>query len=379
MLQVLGYAGLPGAHAGQTGVERVVEQLLEGLEGFEHSVVYPQAGVLLPRYRALAKRVFVREPRARFDRRFVDDVAAFIVEHDVEIVLSHGFLRNDFLTALACRRTRRPHVVSRAVPLADEGLSWPRRILYGVTDGWTLRHARHVIACSEATRRRITETQRIDAGKITAIPNGVRLPRVDADARVRARRMLGIADDARIVGGIGQLIARKRFADLVDAVARVRADPHVAAGSPVECVILGSGPERAALAERARARGVSLRLPGFMPEPWSMLASFDVSVLPSRAEGMPLTVLESMALGVPVVATDVAGTPEVIEHGISGFLVAPGDVASFASYIGQLCADETLRRRVGEQGAQRVARHFSLAAMLRGFDRCLRDVLRPRT
>jgi len=378
LLHVLGYAGVSGAHAGQTGVERVVEQLLEGLESFEHNVVYPPAGAMLSRYRQLSNALLVREPSHRFERRFVDDVAAFIEARNVQIVLSHGFLRNDFLTALACRRTGRPHVVSRAVPLADEGLSWPRRTAYGLTDGWTLRRAAHVVACSEATRRRIIETQRFDARKISAIPNGVQLPQVDDAARVEARRALGIDASTFIVGGIGQLIARKRFTDLVDAVAQARAQ-RAAHGREIIAVLLGAGPEREALMQRAHELCVPLHLPGFMPDPWSTLATFDVSVLPSRAEGMPLSVLESMALSVPVVATNVAGTPEVVEDGRSGFLFAPGDVTSLAQRIVQLAADAGLRTQIGTQGAERVATHFSLQAMLQGFERCLRAVLHARS
>jgi glycosyltransferase involved in cell wall biosynthesis len=374
LLHVLGYAGISGTPAGQTGVERVVEQLLEGLEGFEHSVVYPQAGALLARYRQRASALLVREPSRRFDRGFVDAVADFIRDRDIELVLSHGFVRNDFLTALACRRMRRPHVVRRAVPLFDERLPWLRRALYALPDAWTLRHCAHVIACSQATCQRMIETQRIAPDRISVIRNGVRVPPVDSTRRAQARRKLGIDAAAIIVGGIGQLIARKRFADLVQAVARVRQSTSAPAGN-VACVILGAGPERETLAQQARDLGVPLCLPGFVAAPWETIATFDVAVLPSSAEGMPLSVLESMALGVPTIVTSIAGTPEVIEDGRSGFLFAPGDIASLAERIAQLCTDAALRARVGESGARHVATHFSLEAALGGFDRCLRRVV----
>lgn len=375
LLHVLGYAGISGLHAGQTGVERVVEQLLNGLDGFEQRVVYSAAGALVDRYRELAREVVTAEPQRRFDRRFVAALEALIRERNIDLVLSHGYLRNDLLTAIACRRTQRPHVVRRAVPLADEGLSALRGLVYGIPDGWMLRRCAHVIACSEVTRARMIETQRIPAARITAIPNGVRTPKPDAAAREQQRHALGLSDTALVVGGIGQLIERKRYVDLVEAVAHVRRTWSSPRANDLVCVILGRGPEHDALQQRARALDVPLHLPGFVLEPWTVMQCFDVAVLPSRAEGMPLSMLEAMALGIPNVVTRVAGAPEVIEEGRSGFLFKPGDLGTLSERLIELCADESLRLRIGAAGAERVTTRFSLPAMLMGFDRCLRGVL----
>ncbi len=373
LLHVLGYAGVSGQHAGQTGVERVVEQLLGGLEGFEQSVVYPQAGALLDGFRSSARAVLVREPAHRLDRGFVDALASFMRELDIEIVLSHGFIRTDWLTALACRRVDRAHVVRRAVPLADERLPWLRRKLYAIPDAWTLRRCAQVIACSATTRQRMIETQPIAARKITTIINGVRVPDVDAASAQRARETLGVAESAVLVGGIGQLIPRKRFADLIGALALVRARRP---DEEIVCALVGRGPEHDMLVRLARELAVPLYTPGFLAEPWSTIASFDMAVLPSSAEGMPLSVLEAMALGVPTIATAVAGTPEVIEDGSSGLLYRPGDVAALAAHIEGLCASAAERTRMGKDAAKRVKTHFSLAATMRGFEQCLRRVVR---
>ncbi|MFQ5599794.1 MAG: glycosyltransferase, partial [Candidatus Krumholzibacteriia bacterium] len=94
-------------------------------------------------------------------------------------------------------------------------------------------------------------------------------------------------------------------------------------------------------------------------------------VLPSRAEGMPLVVLEAMALGVPTLATAVAGPPEVIEDGTSGLLVPPDDVRALTAALERLADSPELRSRLGGAGARRTATHFSLEVMMRGFDACL--------
>ena len=134
------------------------------------------------------------------------------------------------------------------------------------------------------------------------------------------------------------------------------------------CVVLGEGPERRRLEELSQARGVRLLLPGFLDDPYPTLAAFDVAVLPSRAEGLPMVVLESMALGVPTVATSVAGTPELVLDGESGLLVPPGDAPALAAALARLLGDGELRHRLGVAGARRVEAHFGLDAMLRGFE-----------
>jgi glycosyltransferase involved in cell wall biosynthesis len=368
LLQVLGYAGVGGRRFGITGVERVVEILLEGLgpESFEHHVAYPRVGEMSDRY-ARHAAVLAIEPQRRYDRDYIAALVAHMRNHEIDLVLSHG-MRFDFLTAVAARRVRVPHVVVRAVALADEPLpAWQRRV-YGLADAWTLRRCERIIAVSEASRQRMLATQPLPAKKITVIPNGVRVPEVRRDAALRARQELGIAPETLVVGGVGQLIPRKAFDRLVEALAVLT--PQFPA---VTCVLVGEGPERERLTRLARERGVRLVLPGYRPDPYPALASFDVAVLPSLAEGMPLVVLEAMALGVSCVATPAAGTAELIEPEASGLLVPANDVPALASALQRLLEDPALRARFAAAGAGRVRDHYSLQAMLGRFESTLRD------
>jgi glycosyltransferase involved in cell wall biosynthesis len=363
LLHVLGYAGAAGRSAGITGVERVVEVLTQGLHAprFENHVAYPRTGLLYQRYTENAQ-VLDLEPARRFDAPYRDALIEAIRARDIDVVVSHG-LRFDFHAALACRATRIPHVVVRAVALADEQMPALQRFAYGLVDAWTLRSCRGVIAVSEASKRRMVETQHLDPGRVTVIPNGVRMPRVDREAASAARRALGVADGAPLVGGVGQLIARKAFHVLVEAAGRL-----VARHPQIACAILGEGPERPRLEALARDRGVRLLLPGFCDEPYATMAAFDVAVLPSRAEGMPLVVLEAMGLGVACIATPAAGTVEVIEDGRSGILVPPDDAGALAAALDRLLADAAHRGQLAAAGRARVHAHFGLEAMLARFD-----------
>ena len=100
-----------------------------------------------------------------------------------------------------------------------------------------------------------------------------------------------------------------------------------------------------------------------------ILAAADLSVLPSLSEGLPNAVLESMAAGVPVVATSVGGTPELVEDGVTGLLVPPRDAEALAVAIARLIGNPALARRFGEAGRRRVHDRFSMAAMVRATER----------
>jgi glycosyltransferase involved in cell wall biosynthesis len=365
-LQVLGYAGASGRKFGITGVERVVQLLVEGLPAarFQHFLAYPHVGELRAVYQRAAT-VLDLEPRRWWDRDYVAALARVIRTQGIDLVVSHG-LRFDFLAQHACRQTGVPHLVVRAVALADEPMpAWKRR-LFAAADGWTLGKCNRIVAVSEASRRRMVATQHSPDEKFTVIPNGVRLPAIAPEARRAARAALGVKEGAPLVGGLGQLIPRKAFHLLVEAVGRLR-ERH----PQVQCVVGGEGPERERLAGLARSICVTLHLPGYLEDPYPTLAALDVAVLPSRAEGMPLVVLEAMALGVACVATPAAGTAEVIEDGRSGLLFPVDDARALAEALTALLGDPARRGAIAEAGNERARAQFSLEAMLARFDAIL--------
>jgi glycosyltransferase involved in cell wall biosynthesis len=372
---LLGHAGADDESYGITGVERVVQQLLEGFAAspIEPYTVYPGRGRLGRLFAAHSRALLERQPERRYDSRFVDELAAFLQQHDVDVVMSIG-MRQDFHAALACRRLGLPHIVHRPVALADETMSLWRRLLYGIMDTWTLQQCREVVACSQASAARMRQTQGLPAAKLVVVPNGVALPQVSASERRAARRAAAIPEDALMVVGVGQLIPRKSFHLLVEAIGRISSQ----ADQRIECILLGEGPERRRLEETARRHDVSLHLPGFVESPAHLVAAADISVLPSLAEGMPLVVLEAMALGVPTIATNVAGTPEVIDDGVSGLLVPPNNVAAIAAALLRLAQDAALRQRLARAGQERTHARFSLEAMVGGFVASLQRNARVR-
>jgi glycosyltransferase involved in cell wall biosynthesis len=185
-----------------------------------------------------------------------------------------------------------------------------------------------------------------DAAATVVIPNAV-------DVR-GAPTVAGERETPRIVT-VGRLKAPKDFQTLARALSLL---PQ---GS-FEAEIVGDGPDRPELERRLRGLGLteSVRLAGSRDDVPALLAAADVFVLSSRSEGAPVSVLEAMAAGLPVVATRVGGVPELVEDGQTGFLVPPGDPAALTRVLAELLEDRALRRRLGDAGRQRARREFDL-------------------
>jgi glycosyltransferase involved in cell wall biosynthesis len=176
----------------------------------------------------------------------------------------------------------------------------------------------------------------------------------------------GFAKNAvsRVVVGAGRLSPEKGFGVLAEAAQTIiRENPHAGV------VIFGEGALRGELERRVAELGLTGRvvLPGFRTDLDSLIGGADVVVLPSFTEGLPNVALEASAAGVPVVATAVGGTPEVIADGETGFLVPPGESPAVAARVGQLLRDAALRTRFGAAGRARMRELFTFDAQAKAY------------
>jgi glycosyltransferase involved in cell wall biosynthesis len=211
--------------------------------------------------------------------------------------------------------------------------------------------AMRVTVPAEAVRRHVHAEERCPLDKIVVIPNGV------DPARVPAAQRCG----GTVVGALGRLDPRKGHGDLLEALSLVRARVPAA-----RLVLVGDGTERATLEDRARRLGIveAVDMRGAVPDGARVLSEMSVFVLPSHVEGMSNALLEAMAAGLPVVATDVGGNPEVVVPGETGLLVRPGDPEALAQAILGLLADPGRARTMGAAGRARVLEHFTVQRMV---------------
>ena len=213
----------------------------------------------------------------------------------------------------------------------------------------------------------------VDPARIVVVPNGL-----DADAYARRRgatsfrQELGLGPDARLVVVLARLNREKGLDCFVDAAARIAPqfpDTHfVVVGGDLAPRADGSIPGEIAyrqeLDERARRAGIADRVhfTGFREDVPNVLAETALSVLPSFSEGLSNTLLESMAAGVPIVATAVGGTPEVVEDGRCGLLVPPRDAGALADAMARVLGNELLAARLADAGRKRAVERHSFAS-----------------
>ena len=254
-------------------------------------------------------------------RSAVHEIAGHLERVEADVLCCHGYKAN-LLGRLAARRRKIPAV---AVARGWTAESFKVR-LYERLDRFHLRWMDHVVCVSEAQAARVRRAG-VRADRISVIYNAIDPTRfLEPDARYRAKLMRYFRQPrTHLIGAAGRLSPEKGFDVLVAAAERVmREQPSVG------FVLFGEGPERARLQQRINAAGLGQNfiIAGFRADLDRFLPHFDLLVLPSYTEGLPNVVLEAFGAGVPVVATSVGGTPEVIEDGVSGYLVPAGDDAA---------------------------------------------------
>jgi glycosyltransferase involved in cell wall biosynthesis len=234
---------------------------------------------------------------------------------------------------------------------------WADRVANAITQ--------HVIAVSTSTRNFLVEVEKVPARKVSVVYNAVDLdhfsPCRDPERRAFLRKKWGLPLDAPVVAGIGRLRSQKNFPLFLTVASEVlRKTPGA------HFVMAGDGPDEAVLKNLARDLGVAERVHflGYVKDIREVYPAVDVFCLTSHFEGTPLTVLEAMAMGVPVVASRVDGTEEVLEDGLDGFLVAPGHRDLFAERVGRLLQDRTLASGMREEAWKKVRTRFSAEEMV---------------
>jgi glycosyltransferase involved in cell wall biosynthesis len=164
--------------------------------------------------------------------------------------------------------------------------------------------------------------------------------------------------------GVPRLVMVGRLAPPKDPVTLIRALATLP-GTPFAALVVGDGPDRAEVEAEVRAAGLdgAVELAGERRDVPELLADADVLVLASRSEGAPLSILEAMAAGLPVVASAVGGVPELVDDGTTGLLVPPGDPAALADALRRVLTDPALRARMGAAGRERVRARFDIAQL----------------
>lgn len=237
------------------------------------------------------------------------------------------------------------------------------------------RFAAHFLAVSADIAAEVADHRIVPRRKLGVVPNGIDVDRFGGDDRpgtAALRARFAIPADAPVVGTVGRLCEVKRQDRLIRAFRNLEGidpEPHL--------LLVGDGPLRASLAGLARELGVADRVhfAGYQSHPELFLSIMSVFALTSQSEGMPLSIIEAWAAGLPVVATRVGGVPEMIEEGRTGLMVEPDDEVGLAARIATLIGDRDRARSLAHAGRAIARERFSLQAMAGAYDRLYRRAI----
>jgi len=296
-------------------------------------------------------------------------IAALAEERHVDLLHCHQY--SPFVYGwIASQLNRRLKVVyTEHGRLSDAPPSWKRRLINPV-----LSHFNGEIVAVSHELRDYMLMSRFAARRVGVIHNGIEPGAVPSPAeRRRARRVLGVDDTAFVVMAVARLDPVKDFPTLIDAFAIVRRQlPHA------RLVIVGDGPERARLEASVDASNLaaSVDIIGYRSGVRQLLPAADLYVSSSISEGISITILEAMAAKVPVVATAVGGTPEVLPTtGEGGLLVPSRDAGRLAGAIVTLERDPATRAEIAAAGRRRLESAFNLDRMVGDYVRTYRRLL----
>lgn len=226
----------------------------------------------------------------------------------------------------------------------------------------------HIVAPANAILELLAREEAVSRARMHRIPNGVDCKLFQpaaSERRTKLRNQLGFSNQDFLIGCVAAFTAVKRHGALIDAFVDVRSKAPQA-----RLLLIGDGPLRDEIADRIKLAGIGsyVCLYGNSSDVAELLSALDVFVLASSTEGMSNAILEAMACGLAVVATDVGGNRELVDDGCTGLLVPAGDTAALSVALARLSRDSGFAHRCGIAARKRVLSDFSLTKMAQGFE-----------
>ena len=339
------------------GGARQVYHLIGGLAdaGHENILVCARGSEIAGEVRGAGVRgaaVVELRMRGDLDPFWAGPLGELIEVRAPDIVHVHSRRGADLVGGRCARRAGVPAVLTRRVD-NREPARWAR---------FKYRPYSVVAAISSAVESELVDHVGLEPARVVRVASAVDSGRYRpvSGARGRLVQAFGIPSASIVVGVVAQLIPRKGHALLLDCM------PEVIARHPeVQVLCFGRGPRERALRRQIAERGLGehVRLAGFRDDLAELIPGLDLLAHPALREGLGVAVLEAMGAGVPVVASDAGGIPDIVEHGRSGLLFPAGDPRALRDGVLRMLGDEALRLRLARAGRERVEARFSVRRM----------------
>jgi glycosyltransferase involved in cell wall biosynthesis len=344
------------------GGEQQLLYLVSGLKaaGDDNVIAVKRGSALAARARADGFKTMILNPRIEWDPAVATALRRELIRGGFQILHTHT-AHAAALGALATIGTKIPLVVSRRVDFHSSKNPFTR---------WKYRRAAKILAVSSAVRETLIQDG-IPASQVIVVYDGIDLARLEKDAPLKSRQELGLPVFGPLIGQIAALAPEKDPLNFLQSIALLKKD-----NPDIRGVMVGVGPMEKEVEREVIRLNLSgtVSLLGFRPDAHRILRHFDVFVFSSATEGLGTSILDALALGVPVVATRAGGIPEIIKEGVSGLLVSPQNPEALAAAVLNVLRDSSLREKFQQEGYKTVQR-FGAAAMVEGTRLIYREIL----
>ncbi|MBI5788300.1 MAG: glycosyltransferase [Candidatus Schekmanbacteria bacterium] len=352
------------------GAEKHLVHVLKNLNRtkFEPSVAcFRKIGQYLPQVEALNIPVINLGVRKVYNFQGISKILSFskfVKEQKIDIIHAYLYKANIFGTLVAKN-------VGIPVIISNRNVNSLMRFREKLIHKKISALADKITAVSDEVKSQDLELG-IPADKIITIYNGVEIPNRQLVDIPNKKRELGLNSDDVVIGTVANLAPRKGHKYLLEAAAKI-----IAVKPSVKFLLIGDGGLKQELLETARnlKLGKNVIFAGHREDVAELLAVMDIFVLPSLGEGMSNALLEAMAAGLPCVATNVGGNPEVVQDGVTGFIVPPKEPDKIAEAVCRLLADKQMALALGMKGKKRVMSKFTVREMVLQMERLYWDCL----
>lgn len=345
------------------GTEQVIRQLVTNLPGeeFDNQIVcidgyVGELGRLVEKAGILVSSL-KRQPG--FDWALVRSLRQKILSDGVDVVHCHQYTPwiYGWLASLG---------VGARVILTEHGRFYPDRYRYkaALVNPVIALFTHRIAAISSSTRDALSRYEFIPKAKIRVVYNGIAALELAPEEVCGLKQELGIPEGHCVMGTVARMDPVKNQGMMLEAFAHVLKQ-HVDSW----LLMVGDGPDRQRLEAMAQDLGIEKRVifVGFIGQPAAYLAAMDLFLLTSNTEGTSMTLLEAMSLGIPTIATNVGGNPEIVEQGKTGVLTPRADAEAFARAIEELIVDPQLMSRFRKRARQVFFDRFSVASMVENY------------
>lgn len=350
------------------GLERLVVNFLSTIDRERFDIALgclEGPGPLAAAVESLGISVTTFDRRPGIDWRLIPRIARWLKRSNADLLHTHNAAAH-FYGALGGRLAS-----TRCTIHTKHGRDWPDQPRKVLLNRVSALFTRTLVAVSDDGREIARRVERVPERKLRVIHNGIDTGLfTPGSARAAAAPFAGVPANAPVIATVARLSPEKDQQTLLEAFAglcKIREDCRL--------IIAGEGPARAAL--EARADSLSCRdriiFAGAVERVPELLKRVDVFVLTSLSEGISLSLLEAGATGIPAVVSDAGGNAEVVEDGVTGFVVPVRRPDVVAEKIARLLSDEPLRASMGRRARERIVDHFSLARMTRRYEALYRE------